>query len=267
MSGPNDSNEPFTSSNPPDKGDTESFFNDDNWTSVSKEWSKEKTGSKTPSPGAVKPVKNQKKFLRTTAQTKRRPTDLHSVSSAISAALDKKKLKTVNTVKVQSTLTSHFQAGTAVATTKAIPGTAVMSKKKTPPMSLTPKPPSPTTTTTIAKPSSPTNTNYDDNITKNLKKLTKNTTARRRTAQPTFQRSAQQPRQPQDRPQRVWKPRQVCSAAKMENRAARSVSVQRRTERKLLRWRQTAQPTFQRSAQQPRHLQEQSQRMWKSRQA
>jgi hypothetical protein len=99
------------------------------------------------------------------------PSDLHSVSSAISAALEKKKIKMANIVKVQSTITAHFQAGTAVATTKAIPGTAVLSKKEPPPMSLKPTPASPTNTTTTMKPKSPTNTNYDDNITKKLKNI------------------------------------------------------------------------------------------------
>jgi Na+/citrate or Na+/malate symporter len=54
--------------------------------------------------------------------------------SAISAALEKKKTKMANNLKVQSTLTALFQVGKAVATTKAILGTTVLSMTMPPPM-------------------------------------------------------------------------------------------------------------------------------------
>jgi hypothetical protein len=146
----------------------DTFFDNDPWTSVSSERSKEKNSPKNPSPGTSKDTKKSKK----TVPPKRRSTDLHSVSSAISQAVEKKKSKTVGPPKVQSSLKDHFN--TAQVMTKAIPGTAVVSKV-TPPMSLKPKPTSPTLPTTNQKPASPTIPNYDDNITKHLNKINKKT--------------------------------------------------------------------------------------------
>jgi hypothetical protein len=137
------------------------------WTDVTAERKKEKIGSKTPSPGTVKPVENRKKFLI----EKRGSSDLHSVSSVISAALNKKKIKMASQQTVQTKLTAHFLKSTSTATSKATLGTAVYSKKTPPAMSLKPKPASPTMTITIKKPTTPTNDNYDDNITKSLKKI------------------------------------------------------------------------------------------------
>jgi hypothetical protein len=167
MSGPNESKEPPISSNPSDNGDKETGLKNEIWTDVTAERKKAKIGSKTPRPGTVKTAKNQKKFLI----EKRGSSDLHSVSSAISAALNKKKFKIASQQTVQTMLTAHFQKNTSTATSRAMPGTAVVPKKTPPAMSLKPKPASPTTTTTIKKPTTPTNDNYDDNITKNLKKI------------------------------------------------------------------------------------------------
>jgi hypothetical protein len=63
MSGPNESKKPPISSNPPDNGDKETGLDKEIWTYVTAERKKEKTRSKTPSPGTVKPVKHRKKFL------------------------------------------------------------------------------------------------------------------------------------------------------------------------------------------------------------
>jgi hypothetical protein len=167
MSGPNDSNEPPISSNPPDNGDKETGLDKEIWTDVTAERKKEKIGSKTPSPGTVKPVKHRKKFLT----EKRGSSGLHTDASVISAALNKKKTKMASQQTVQTILTAHFQKNTSTVTSKATPGTAVLSKKAPPAMSLKPKPASPTMPITIKKPTTPTNDNYDDNITKNLKKI------------------------------------------------------------------------------------------------
>jgi hypothetical protein len=167
MSGPNESKESPISSNPPDNGDKETGLDKEIWTDVTAERKKEKIRSKTPSPGTVKPVKHRKKFLI----EKRGSSGLHSATSVISAALNKKKTKMASQQTVQTMLTAHFQKSTSTVTSKATPGTAVLSKKNPPPMSLQPKPASPTMTTTITKPTTPINDNYDDNITQNLKKI------------------------------------------------------------------------------------------------
>jgi hypothetical protein len=93
MSSRSDTSKLITSSKSPDHGNMETDFDKvtkTKWTSVTEEPMKGKIGSETPSPGKMTAVMKPKKcFLK-----KRNTSDLHSVSSEISVAVEKKKYKT-----------------------------------------------------------------------------------------------------------------------------------------------------------------------------
>jgi hypothetical protein len=170
MSSPSDLNNLTSHLDPSDYGNMDKPLDDGNWKSVTEERSKGKFKLKDPSPDTEKAPDKSKKWPK----PKRLSTDLHSVKSMISTALEKKKVKMASLPKFQfqTALTDHFHPGTTKTTSKAIPGTAVLSKKTTP-MSLKPQHESPNESTTIntMKINPTTTSTYEENITKKLNKI------------------------------------------------------------------------------------------------
>jgi hypothetical protein len=170
MSSPSNLNNLTPHLDPSNYGNMDKPLDDGNWKSVTKERSKGKFKLKDPSPGTVKAPDKSTKWPK----PKRLSTDLHSVKSMISTALEKKKVKMASLPKFQfqTALTDHFHPGTTKDTSKAIPGTAVLSKKSTP-MSLKPQhePPNESTTINTMKINPTTTSTYEENITKKLNKI------------------------------------------------------------------------------------------------